>query len=45
MGPKIGIILGSDSDLPIMKKCFDVLDKQERLQRIGVKAGVDGMEK
>lgn len=29
MSIKIGIILGSDSDLPEMKKCCDVLDKYE----------------
>ena len=25
--PKVGIVMGSDSDLPAMKKAFEILDR------------------
>ena len=45
--PKVGIVMGSDSDMPVMAKAADILEeaKDAKLQEIGYKAYLEGMKK
>ena len=43
--PKVGIVMGSDSDLPVVRKAADTLDAAARgqLQQSAAEAGVQNV--